>query len=82
MRLYECYPKDSSASDQRDNLPCPQSLGAEVLHTIHLTDRNTEIATRFNTDIATSGRFYTDSNGLGIFTIVLNHSIIIDKKKI
>jgi len=60
VRLFECY----SSRNQKDSLPCPQSLGVEVLHAVDLTAGNTEVVTRFSTDISNSGKFFTDSNGL------------------
>lgn len=61
MRVFECYIADSST-----HLVCPQKSGVEVLHTVDLSDSNTEVVTRYSTDISTEGRFYTDSNGFGI----------------
>jgi hypothetical protein len=61
LRLYEC-----------DAQQCPQSRGIELVHIVDLTDRNTEVVTRFNTNISSSGRFFTDSNGLGIFLTIIS----------
>jgi hypothetical protein len=66
LRLYEC-----------DTQQCPQSRGIELVHIVDLTDSNTEVVTRFNTNISSSGRFFTDSNGLGIFLTIIPYHVIV-----